>query len=69
VSVAGDVQTPACMKCGSDDIYTRYHARGCEKEACSCSRCDYSSLSRRHDEHLHRMCRGCGFDWIAEVLA
>jgi hypothetical protein len=23
----------------------------------------------RHDEHLHHVCRGCGFDWITDVLA
>lgn len=53
-----------CVKCGSDDIYTRWH-RGIDD-------CSYSERKRRgyqekraelDPEHLHRTCRGCGFDW------
>lgn len=51
-----------CEKCASADVYTRYH--GTHRE------CGYAARAKRYDmgEHLHRVCRGCGFDW-ADRLA
>lgn len=58
-----------CSKCGSDDIGTTYHKQGCGKASCSCATCSYGSHAKSHDEHLHRFCRGCGFDWLDAVLS
>lgn len=57
-----------CPKCGSKDIHTSYHAPGCSKESCNCNQCNYNDHSKEHDEHLHRYCRGCRYDWIDPVL-
>jgi hypothetical protein len=54
----------ACQKCGSIDIHTRYHKQGCSDPDCSCSNCSYTYIHKQHAEHLHRFCRGCGYDWI-----
>jgi hypothetical protein len=48
-----------CRKCGSEDIYIRWHA------------CGYSSnLNFRppDSEHMHYSCRGCGFEWFGAPL-
>lgn len=57
-----------CEKCGQTDIATQYHARHCHATECSFSRCWYGSHSKRHDEHLHRTCRTCGYDWTQDVV-
>lgn len=58
-----------CEKCGCGDIYTRYHALACSRDGCACaSNCPYGSHNKRHDEHLHNVCRGCGWDWTEDVL-
>lgn len=57
----------ACEKCGSVDIYTCYHAKGCNREKCSCTRCGYNDHNKRRDEHLHRHCHGCSWDWCDDV--
>lgn len=49
-----------CIKCGSSDIYTVWHA--CEYS------CSPSSHSVFAGEHLHRFCRGCHFEWRAQTL-
>lgn len=58
----------ACVKCGGEDILVRFHRRGCALPQCSCSTCTYDSHEKRHDEHLHCVCRSCGFDWTRDVL-
>lgn len=47
----------------------RYHKQGCKDDSCSCATCTHGSHQKRHDEHLHHVCRGCGFDWTTDVLA
>ena len=50
-----------CEKCGSVQQITAYHngtvwrSRGC----------GYRDLNTDSGEHLHRYCRGCGYDWTA----
>ncbi len=56
-----------CPKCGADDLWTSYHAPGCTRKHCSCSNCGAASNAQRHDEHLHRGCRVCHFDWTEDV--
>ena len=58
-----------CEKCLSDEIRTVYHKQGCSDEACRCATCAYGSHAKRHDEHLHRFCQGCHFDWTDDVAA
>lgn len=59
----------ACAKCGGTEIGRIYHARGCDRDICSCSKCGYSDHNKDHDEHLHRYCRDCRYDWVEPVLA
>ena len=52
-----------CPKCGFKDIATSYHPRR--------SYCDPWSrftFNAQDDEHLHRTCRRCGYDWTDAVL-
>lgn len=58
-----------CSKCGADDLLVRYHKPGCADPNCRCATCNYNDHARRHDEHLHVYCRGCGYDWEQDVLA
>lgn len=59
---------PACEKCGGDDIYIAYHAKGCSDPDCrSCAKCSYSDHAKAHGEHLHYHCRRCHFDWLGPV--
>jgi len=52
-----------CAKCGSDDVLTR-HSRFCR---------DFFHLGRTThcflgEEHQHRYCRKCGYDWPEACL-
>jgi len=49
-----------CKKCGSIDIAVFYH---------SCwGDCDYGDKHKRQEEHLHKNCRKCGYDWVEDCL-
>jgi hypothetical protein len=48
-----------CPKCGYGDICTTYCAH--EQPACLC-------WCRVDGEHLHRICRRCGYEWLAACL-
>ncbi len=50
----------SCVKCGSEDIHTAWHKSGFD--------CLYGSNTSPHDEHLHRHCRGCGYDWADKPM-
>ena len=52
-----------CPKCGGDDICTRYHPTVYFSYACS-----YRDCSHEGDEHLHRYCRRCAYDWCQAPL-
>lgn len=50
----------ACRKCGCKDIYVRWEPG-----------IHWSSVARmctRQQEHLHRYCRNCGWDWTEPPL-
>lgn len=53
-----------CPKCGGDDLATTFHAASdlTHPMAVGRDRCDV------HDEHIHRHCRRCGYDWIEAPL-
>ncbi len=61
-------RSSSCPKCGSTDISMSYHKQGCSDLNCSCAECSWGSHHNQHDEHLHRHCRGCQYDWIDPVL-
>lgn len=65
---AGIRVSQSCAKCGGSDVATFYHARGCDREHCSCKNCGYSDHAKSHDEHLHFYCRTCQFDWIGATV-
>jgi hypothetical protein len=53
----------ACMKCGGTDILTRYHKSGKDCwDGCCCEYCLPGEL-KGIEEHLHRTCRTCQYDW------
>jgi hypothetical protein len=63
-----------CMKCGSTDIYARWHKGhedsifkwdndGCRKEDTATKGID------SYTEHIWKLCRGCGYNWRAALLA
>lgn len=57
--------TPTCPKCGANgkgDFKTHHHAEP-ESEAI----CDGRLEPGR--EHLHRMCKPCGYEWLEECLS
>lgn len=63
------VYASPCPKCGSTTIRTVYHKQGCDDPHCSCSDCTWGSHTKRHTEHLHRVCLGCFYDWADDVVA
>jgi len=52
-----------CVKCGSADIHTAWH-----KWEWDCSYDFQQRYELVKGEHLHRHCRGCGFEWTNEPL-
>lgn len=52
-----------CVKCGSEDVRTFWHARGYPYRG----GCGYGDHSL-NVEHLHRYCQGCHFDWTDKPL-
>jgi len=61
-----------CIKCGSSDIYTRYHdakphCAECKKLGHKPPSCERDDCDRK-DEHLLRVCRSCGWSWLDDVL-
>ncbi len=52
-----------CPKCGHDDIHTRYVAHGGRYG----QPCEFKSY--RENEHLHRYCRRCSYEWCEACLA
>lgn len=56
----------ACVKCCGTDIYTRWHGKGAyhpSRRHASCSG-DYGETNGKpKDEHLHHVCRCCGWAW------
>lgn len=58
------VAGPSCVKCGSREIVTTYHATagGLIPHACG-----YGAVVFSKHEHLHRHCGTCGFEWLDNV--
>ena len=56
----------ACSMCGGVEIRTRYHEG--ERYWPDARHCAYGSAANAtahsSDEHLHRTCETCGYDWI-----
>ena len=52
-----------CPKCGGSDMYDRYHRQRTFGEDCS-----FSDIHRSGDEHIHRFCRTCQYDWLEAPL-
>ena len=44
-----------CTKCGSKDISTTYHRNR--------NGCSFTQHNQDTNEHLHRTCRNCSYDW------
>lgn len=52
-----------CIKCGGDDISTRYEAKKV------CLRCKPGDIGPHSSpERLSRHCRRCGYDWYEKPL-
>lgn len=51
-----------CPKCGHDETSDAYHKNG--------YKCPFGSVVDvgREEEHIHRTCKRCGFDWPEAVL-
>jgi len=61
----------ACPKCGSRDIYTRYHAAhetGLDWENDGCGKKGRQGAPMNR-EHLFRHCRDCQFEWRDPTVA
>ena len=51
-----------CIKCKSENVETKYHLdfRACSRNVCG-------SFNKRDDEHLHKYCNTCGYDWTEDT--
>ena len=59
-----------CCKCGSVDIFTDFHRASTDSRFPACRR-DRSTIDwfpTDPNEHLHRTCRGCHYEWIDPTL-
>lgn len=60
-----------CSKCGGTEILTRHHVGSSYWG--DTARCPHGvaaqGRSHRGDEHLHRTCQTCRYDWTDDVLA
>ena len=65
-----EMQKPRCEKCRSDDVHVRWHGEGAYHPTRRHSPCysDYGPQRGKPDgEHLHYVCRNCGYEWQGET--
>lgn len=57
----------ACVKCGSSDLYIRWMKADAGRAApgCNCNVCRRECTNP--EEHLHVLCRCCGYAWDEET--
>ncbi len=64
----------SCPKCGSRDIFTRFHTAHeisgfeWEHDGCGVRGKNWEGSAAANQEHLFRHCRGCQFDWRDPTL-
>ncbi len=56
----------SCIKCGSTNIHTRFHATGSANKRCGSD--FFKGVYCKEQEHLYHYCRGCGYDWHTAPL-
>lgn len=55
----------SCVKCGGNDILTRWHPG---HGRYGTNGCGYYAKVVVYVEHLHRTCRTCQYEWADETL-
>jgi hypothetical protein len=60
----------SCPKCGEQNIYIRYKGKDIgQHHLYQDSNVYRSLLCVRQDEHLHKICRECGYEWVEDCLS